>query len=418
MSSSHILILNATVYTITLLIYYVKSKSFNVGTLILLLYSFTAWASVLFYNHNLFRYSIHYSKITLLPFIYLYIVLMLFFYPFLKFKSNNIKYIKPPNPNKFSVIIIGLTIVQFFDFLLQIPSINQILHNNINWGETRSVIYENEDWFWFNKYSLLSHIHLLAGALTPLVLTLAFYSYFVLQVRNKWNAIFFYVTILTLVINQILVAGRGMLLIRIIFLLSLVLLFRGFIPEKKLKKLKFLSIAFVVPFIFFFISVSQSRFSEYASYMYYKYAGENYINFNGLMYHNLKGTTNGTAYFTFFTRVFNPDGINYNTSLEKWEYIQNKTNVSGQYFYTFVGAFCFEFGKVGTLLLAIISSILVGGVLSKSKQITISLILFYSTGIYILINGVFFFILQGSAGNLTIILMFILMVAFKGIRFN
>lgn len=413
MSSTDILISNAIVYTLTLIIYLIINKTFNTGVLLLSLYTFAAWSSCLFYNHPLFHYSIHNSKMTIEPFIYLYLVLMLFLYSFLKFKSNKIRSIRHPNPAKFIPVVKFLVIVQCIDILMQIPSLID-LSSHLDWNETRNIIYENETWFWFQHNSILSHLHLFVGGMFPLSMALSFYAFFVYPYKNKgWNTMFFLTTLLVRTINQILISGRGLLLLTAIYIFFLFLLFYNHLTVKDRKKLRNAFIIMTIPLALFFITVSQSRFTpELVSFYNYKYAGESFINFNGLMYNNLKGTTDGEAYFTLFTRIFHPEQVKFNVDHDKWDFIKSKTKVSGQYFYTFIGALCFEFGLIGTFLIALFLALLSHNILRKNKQITINQILFYSIGGYLFINGVFLFILQGSAGNTTLVLLILFMIYF------
>ncbi len=412
MSSSNILISNALLYTLTLFLYFIKNKSLNVGVVLLSLYTIAAWASVLLENHELFIFSIHYSKITIEPFVYLYIALMLFILPLLRFKSNEITHITPPSETKLSLLIKVLIIINIFCIIIQIPTI-QDMGVEINWEELKGTHYESEIRFWFYKYSILSHINLLGTAFLPISMALSFYAYFLLD-RNKLYTVFFYSTLLLEILVTIVNGNRGNIIIDIVFMFCMYLLFKKFISEKKIKKLRYLLIITSLPLILFFITITQSRFgSEMVSYYNIKYAGESFINFNGLMYDNLQGTTNGRAYFTLFNRVFNPESIDFETGIQKWDFIEKETNVRGQYFYTLIGALCFEFGKVGTVFIAISFLIIASMILNRNKSITIPQVLFFATSVYLIINGVFFFKLQGTTGNLTILLLIVLMIYFS-----
>ncbi|MDR2955365.1 MAG: oligosaccharide repeat unit polymerase [Prevotella sp.] len=417
LSSNEILLGNAIVYTLTLLIYYIKSKSFNVGVLLLSLYTAAAWASLGFFNHPWFYFSVSYSHMTIEPFIYLYIALMLFMYSFLKVKSNTISTIVQPSVSKLLPLIKVLTIILIIHTSLILTTLPSLMRQDLS--EIRdSVVYEGEQ-AWFMGYSSLNLIHLFSTGLRPFYIIFAFYTYFVSSNKNRWYWIFFLMTIIWLIASTIFNAARGNLLLSLIFIFSLFILFHKHISEKKKKMLRNIAIISAIPFVMFFIAVSQSRFGADAiTYVNYKYAGENFINFNGLMYHNLKGTTDGNAYFPLLTKIFNPADQKYVTAgtTEKWTYIESETNVSGQYFYTFVGGLCFEFGKVGTFFIAILFSVLsyyILCVLRKPKEISMSQILFYAIGIYLFINGVFVFALQGSSGNLTIIFLILLMIYFR-----
>ncbi|WP_183308203.1 O-antigen polymerase [Dysgonomonas hofstadii] len=411
MTGNTILILNASVYTLTLLIYYIRSKSFNVGVFLLLLYSVAAWSSVLYYNHKLFIYSYSYSSITVEPFIYLYVVLMLFLYPFLKFKTNEILKIEAPNKRKMLLLIKILTILQLFIILIQLPNVADII-TSANWGELRNSQYDLEYKFWFSSIPIVSRFYGLVAGILPISIVLSFYFYFIDTYKNKWQSWFFYSTIIVVVLNQIVVAGRGSLLLFIVYIFSVFLLFYKKIPERKRKLIIKLSVVPIAIFIVFFVSVSQSRFGDAVSFETYRYAGESMINFNGKLYYELKDSTNGNAYFVLLTNIFDRDNA-FKTVIEKWNYIENITGVDAHYFYTFIGAFLLEFGKIITFLIAIIFCIISSWVLRKNKTTTLPIILYYSIWGYMFSSGIFFFNLQNATGNFTIILLIFLMFYLK-----
>ena len=410
LSSNEILIGNASVYTLTLLIYYIKNKSFNVGAFLLSLYAITAWASVLFYNHKWFVGSIHDSQMTIEPFVYLYVVLMLFFYPFLKYNGNEITSIEVPNSAKFNLIVKTFTLLQIFVILILLPSVQNVI-NSTSLSDSRDLVY-GESILWFNNISLLNQIFNYVIGLMPISFGLSFYAFFIMPNKNHWHRIYFFSTILLNVVNGFAIVSRSETLFLILVLACLFLLFRNFLSKEKVNKVKKWTLIIIIPFILFFIAVSQSRFGDLTNFMLYKYAGENYINFNGLMYHNLNGTTNGEAYFPLVKR-FLGEKEHRTIAHEKWDFIETETDVPGYIFYTFAGALCFEFGKLGVFMIAVVFSLIAGRILKNTDSISITKLLFFSVCIYMLVCGIFLFKLQGLQGNLSIFFMILLMIYFK-----
>jgi oligosaccharide repeat unit polymerase len=193
---------------------------------------------------------------------------------------------------------------------------------------------------------------------------------------------------------------------------------KNFISSPKRKLFVRSAIILLIPFLMFFNAVSTARFGDSSTDSLYRYGGESMINFNGNLYPHLQGTTNGEAYFTLLTRIFNRDNIAYNTAEEKWDWMERKTGVRSQFFYTFVGAFLFEFGKTGTLLLAVLFFLTALYVFRVNFKTSMSQLLICSIIMYMFIGGVFVFNLQGSTGNLTIFLTIFLMLYFKKWNFK
>jgi len=287
------------------------------------------------------------------------------------------------------------------------------MNGAIDWGELKENHYNSEERFWFYKYGLLSHINLLATGMMPISLALSFYTYFVLA-PNKVNKIFFYSTLILEILVIIVNGNRGSIIIDAAYMFSLFLVLRTFMSKKRIRVIKRLFVITLIPLSFLFIIITQSRFgSDMLVYYNVKYAGESFVNFNGLMYNRLNGTTDGRAYFTLFTRIFSPESADYETGIEKWDFIEKKTNVRGQYFYTIVGAFLFEFGKIYTMFIFLLFSLLCRNILKKNKVISLAQFLFYSVFVYLLINGVFYFKFQGSGGNVTLLSLFVFMMLFR-----
>lgn len=409
MNSSTILLVNAFAYTLTTIFYIVKKKGVSPGIIIYCFFSYAAWNSYLFYNHPMFLYSEHNSTMSITPFVYLYVVIWLFLKPFINIQiqgnslNNTINRIDE-NLKKFCCCIF------FLDILLLIPN---LISMSGEWSDIRNAIYETTTWFWFQDNTILSHLHLLAEGLFPIVLPISLF--FLLHNSNtisKIDVFLFSLVICDRIIASLLIAGRGPMLLTILYVFVSFIFLKDTIDDKIKRKFYFYLSLCIVPFVFFYVAVSFSRFSDAIEFYNYKYAGECFVNFNGIMYDHLKGTTNGNAYFTLFTRIFNPNEVNFHNTIEKWEFIKKSTNVSGQYFYTFVGALCFEFGKAKTFIMAIVFYIFTMKITSK-KEISIPALMWIIVLMWMYVNGVFTLILQGSAGNLTILLSILIAYIYK-----
>ena len=119
--------------------------------------------------------------------------------------------------------------------------------------------------------------------------------------------------------------------------------------EKKYQRVvKVVLIVFFVSVAFRLVAMSTARFTDNASLFYYKYAGEAMVNFNGLLFNHIRGSTDGMAYFWYIPQTLGIMDVPFKDLLMKWSYMESKTGVSGQFFYTIVGALIFEFGKILT----------------------------------------------------------------------
>lgn len=120
------------------------------------------------------------------------------------------------------------------------------------------------------------------------------------------------------------------------------------------------------------------------------------VNFSGILYHDIKGHTEGTAYLL---SAFRKDFL---SGEEKWAYIENIIKIPSKIFYTFVGGFVIEFGKIATACIAIVFFYLERQLIRKYSQDFGFLFVLCFFG-YFYGYGVFLFILQKFMGAFNII---------------
>lgn len=413
MDSLTILLLNAILYTITVSFFVCRMKAFNLGIFIYCIYTIAGWASFLFYQQPLFRFSEHNSTITIEPFLYLYIVLLLFTYPFVVTRMQY-KNIECRSIGNFNFLVKIIFCFQIFTILLLLPdTIRVLLSGNSMLAENRDAVYSSDaDVLWFTSKSVFNIPYLFNMGLLPIAVALSVYKIIYLKQRDLQSKLFLFSTILCKVCESIVLVNRGDLIIYTLYYISLLIFFKRLINQKTKRNIYIFLMFSTVLFGFLFWIISIARFEDLAYFMLYKYAGESFINFNGLMYHNLKASTDGSVYFALFRRVIGL-GSTWSDTREKWDYILKMTGVSGQYFYTFIGGLCFEFGKLKTLFIAIIFNILGMRLFVHTKEYSLASFLIFAIGGYVFIAGVFLFPLQGMNGNLTIMFTVMLYFYFK-----
>jgi oligosaccharide repeat unit polymerase len=400
MTSNTILVINAITYSITFIYFFLKNKKINIGLSLLLLTVICSWSSVALYNNPLFPNTVHYSKMTIEPFVFLYVCLMMYFRPYLNNQENDV-IILPPSKKKKDFVISLMIIILLISILILLPQSNL---NDL--GDTRAMLSSSGIKLWFSSNWFLSKLFLLTTSIIPFIIIFSFYSAFV--EHTKKGILLFILLCVFLAIYGISFAERGHLMVSIIYIGFLFIFFRKTISKKMRRYFYVSSMIIVVAFVSFFILVSNSRFKEDAGFFYIKYAGENFINFDGLLYDNLKNTTDGSTYFRFLkgdSEFKNPE--------DKWDYTERITGVRGQYFYTMVGALMFDFGKVGTFIIAMIFCIAMTSFVRKRKYLSFSDMLVYLIGLYVVVYGVFFFEFQGTSGNLTLLFIIVFSLYFK-----
>lgn len=106
--------------------YQIRMRTFQMGSFILLFYSLLSVGSVWLYNID----SVWtFETITIFPLVYLYIVLMISFYPLLKFSNKKMSNIKMPDDmvmSMISVVVIIVYLCFFFQTILSNFSLSNL----------------------------------------------------------------------------------------------------------------------------------------------------------------------------------------------------------------------------------------------------------------------------------------------------
>lgn len=415
MNSEIILIGNICIYVLTLA-YSIKYKKSKLGIYLLLLFTFVAFFGYMFFIQPGFWNTVHGSYMTIPPFVFLYFCLMLLIKPILEWKGNKagLKLYKWNHCNISLYLNIAICIYLFL-ILINFPD---LLHNMTGdlaanrenvYGETGRNIRTH---FLINN-ALYINIDIFMRSTSYYSIILTGYLILFCQKYKKKATILLLVNFIYQLETGIILVSRGPILCLILSCIFIYLIYYKYIG-KKIKKWVIIGAAGLAPIaIAYSTMISDARFdNDIAQLFLYKYLGESMINFNGLMFDHLKGTTDGTAYFTFFIRPFHY--LKYLNGYAKWEYIESLTGVSGQYFYTVIGGLLFEFGKCLTVIICIGCFYLQKTKYAiKNNVVTLPqlfILIFFAKQ---LIFGVWLFNLQGPDGGYEIIGLFMFCWAFK-----
>lgn len=398
MNSEVILIINFVAYWLLFIYFLRKDKCIlSIRNVMFLWLGVISLFSYLFYIQPLFKFTVHNSEMTLFPFIYLFISFFILFLPyryinkqsdFVQFPMNELNKIINCSLPLLLIIFIPLTALLLSGNFQDMHSIREQLYNDeIN----RGVFVTN----W-----LLATIFRLYKMVYVLLFSLSFYC--VIKIKKNFKIwCFIFLPFIISIEWAIYTATRATFFFIIVFIFIQWLLYKDMMTIKQ--RGIFRNIILVVAiFLTSAIAVmSISRFKDSAQLYAYKYAGESMINFNGLLFNEVKETTNGRAYFAYIPSKLGLFSESQLGLADKWSYIENKTNVSGQFFYTIVGAFILEFGKISTVLILLFISICVKKMFknrpSALRNINISFIS------YQFIAGGFLFLAQGDQGNMSIV---------------
>lgn len=415
MNSEQVCFYNAIAYSFIFIYQLLKNKA-SIGLLIWGMFTASAWCTFVFVQQPMYPTTIHYSEQQISAYIYLIIIIYLFISPLFQIKPLAKEEIIITHYGFIKKYMIFLIIFQTLSILIDLTALKDVLSLNQQ-NVTAYKDFSYEETINIPAYNIPILAQVKGWILVPLSnfnIALALLMYFCWNKDKKIVRYFFITTLLDSLINVLIAVSRGQTFFLIIYLVILLLFLYKNINSKQKKFLSIIAtcIGFIV--IPFMIVISIGRFGKFDfSFFLYKYFGEAMNNFNGLLFYDIKGYTGGNAYL--FSYINSLLGISpFESTLEKWEYIERTTKgVSGQFFYTFVGGFIIEFGKIITLIIAIIFNLYFKRFINSNIKHGLgyySLITFVSL---FLAKGIFLFPIQGREGFLSIIALILIINYFR-----
>ncbi len=342
---------NAFLYVLTLIIYWVKHKRID---LFFAVFSFFTLVSVL-EVYLIFSDNSNY-KLSIFNFLYLYICVILFLWPFkhAKFLSNNITVCE----NKLIKVLLFIFFISGCVSLVYSIPRTILLSNLDNWNEIRNNVYSGEDVEYYSS-SLERFTKNVFHYLSPFGIVMAFYQI----TKNKINILYtisiFFVWIANSYCAATVVASRGMIFIDAVQLVLIYLIFKNQISSKR-KKVLFVIASCVIVFIAtYMIAVTTSRFGDDAevdSVLYY--LGHSMSTFN----QDIMTPIHDYGYGKYFFKWLCP-ALGFNPELN----LNELGCTHGTAFMTFVGCFYIDFGPFGTILIAVLTSTMLYTFTKKKK---------------------------------------------------
>lgn len=357
------------IYFIFLLLFFrYKQKAFNIGSVIVSIYAFSAFCSILVDIFDLYGMGGVGNKNDINPFsVFTYcLIITICILPFYKFRSDLIRTITLSNPKLFDYIsyffmfVFSVTILSIFSDLRSI-----IVNGDL--GALRSEFYMQMS----NKVeapSLIGYIPYLFAQYSPLALLFYFYSICFLS-KPKWFNNGLILSSLTSVATSILQAGRFAVIYWIMMVFIFYVLFRSNFKKNRIRKL-YIQLLILGGIIFLYlVSVTIARFSNGndtgAQNSLIAYIGQPYINFCNIFqdYHNNKIVIGRIMPFT--------SSYILHQHFEYWDYIAETSRSAGlllNVFYTFIGEVFVDLG-FGGMLLYIFIFVTISYIILKRKDL-------------------------------------------------
>jgi oligosaccharide repeat unit polymerase len=415
MNSNIIIILNALLYTGTLLIYQIRHKRITIGTVVLSLYAFIAIVAIYLFNSPITGLDL--KNITIFPFIYLYVILMIMFSPILKFSDKNIRHIIPPNQllmKTLSVITITLSVLFF---IINFEKINIFHFFRFDDFFSTAYVDSHEQLDTHNSYNIEGLLKVLRETLMKIVFIL--FAYNLVYANNRFINIGLVFSLLYSVLYSSMGGGRGfmMFLFDVFFVY---IIFRNFINEKLKKKLSrtlmvlFASITLALLSITFGRTVAAGYSQTETINSVKNYFGQPFLVFNNYCM-DAGGTREGDKILPLLKKTLGMQTSDNYVSLRS---AHESLKINDGWFYTFVGDFTVDFGPFWAfIILAMVSFLFSKAIIVKDScdfsQIYL-IFLLYS----ICTHGYSLYPYGYVAGNIELLLLLAIYFLIKHVEFK
>lgn len=363
-------------YFFLLVTYRGKKNGLDFYKIIVLLYLMTAVCCAL----NYAQHPNLYPTLGLLPFLYMFVVLVILFQPLRGFDQDKKKLALFDNKTMiwaaWLYIILGL-----IDTGISITDTIERFQSG-EWGALRNQLYEDAD----NIQLYANQWQRLVKNLLTYTRPFAFvYAFFCLTQDNKSHLfiiLLFGSIIVPSFIAATVVASRGLVFQLAMGLFLGYWLFKDFISKKRKRIILVGALLIVGFFLFYAIIVSVSRFGEdEAGNSIFDYFGHSMLAFNDHMFFKMHDFAWGKRFFAWFI-----DAMGGNSEFN----MARAGSTHGNAFFTIVGDIFSDWGHFFTIPVAIIASVLVSHFTQK-KTLHFSdliVIIFYintlSAGIFVL----------------------------------
>jgi len=360
-NSLFLIIVNAVIYWITFLIYQIKRKCFDLGSLLLLVFAISFSTSIYYFIYT----SIDFTEYHILPAVFLYICILICIHPILKY--HEIKHLRKFKIEK------NTPIIEIFTLILAIFSVIPCIENFIlclNSSVDSSSISLGS--IYANEINLDEGLSWLGRKLNWLINTFQFVIPVLLFFELSKNRIRKYVVfglilaILSILFNSYANASRVGIARVLFYLIICYYLCRPYIPLKRntrIKNIGILSLSFGIILLFL---VTLSRFNydtvgkeneeDNALLTWISlYTGEGSLRFNMQMW-SVTSHSNGDNSFSLIKNCFGLKTFKSND--ERRSFYAAKMDIETDVFYTFIGDFYSDLGILGTFILSILLSLI------------------------------------------------------------
>lgn len=415
MQDSTILYFNAFLWVATL-IYWWRKKSDNVGVVVLALYTAIACVSCHLYKNPLFIVFFGDISISLFPFIYLFVTIVLLIRPLFYIEYNKISEIKLPPLNIMNLICAYIVVCAIYQLIVSMPEVKAGIDGMLSDSSNSIDAYLETTDENLNKKSLSGSLNFL-GFFVSMGVGFSMFFFFVYLLypnKNKWLMAGMIIAVMTQPIISLASGSREKVVTTIIVFLFMYVLLRPLLSKKIRKVISYGTVVMAALLFILFFIISYARASgNFENLM----SGlESYFGMSFLIFDDKCLFANGTREGNVVSPLINVLFGGRTYSQVEIRDMYASLGVDNGVFYTFVGDFVLDYGP----LLAFIILMAIAFFFNKKLRVKDSLtgghlVLYYV--LLKLLSGFYLHQYTGVGGNITIILFVFLYLFLSDKRF-
>lgn len=330
-------------WVVTIILYLIIRKRIDAGSILLFTYLIYAITSFILYNSHAY----HFNQIRLFPFIYLFLMLILFFLPVLKYNAYKITNIQKVPSIYIHVISITFILVSFVqlptiisDFIFSIKKLLTSSSGGLElYNKTLAEARSLGDGKIANLPGVISNVFGNFGILL-------FFYYLTLNKRSKLILIGLFISIIMNILINISLGQRGPIFEILLSMIITYFALRRFFEPKINRIIKIVGGGILIASLIPISALTISRFgnnTEGSMASVYYYGGQENLYFNNYGLDN-GGIRYGDRTFPLFKQILGFENVPKNFMERRDKYPHLKMN--DERFYTFVGDFTLDFGPI------------------------------------------------------------------------
>lgn len=349
------------------------------------IWAFGAFMGIIYVQSSLFDVFTKFHTITLFPFLYLFILVLIFYKGIEVNKITKLEICNSP------IVYPLIIIIACTSYLPFIENIRQLIWGNVDFenisnikdefvtGELESRYYMS--WLGARLQSLSSY----SSFISPI-----FLFYYIIIFKKKRNIILIglLASIINPVLNSMVIGGRGAMIFTMLYFIANYLYFKEILPTRYNRAIRKTILIFCGLSIAFFIITKIYRFasdkySDFAiSEWLVRYAGESMPNFNAEGWY-FKEPTYGKSSFAYFSSLVGGEG------LRNLDLLSKITGVRMNVYYTMFGDLMIDFGKASVFLIVLVFYFISKKVRPNDGIIKLDRFIIFSIFFYSFIAGYF-----------------------------